>query len=432
MNTQELIQKIDKLKGAFEGETDPELKEKFKNKIAALEKQVAEAEASVAKKEEVIVVKEEKKVDDAEERLKKFMAAAASEDDPELKAKFQKKIDELKSKMKEVKEEIKEEKQELKEVKQDVKEAVKEVKSAEKQVRKEAIKKVKEVKEVREDVVKRKKKRSKKLDDIMSDLDKAIAKSKKLTEKYTVDGKTKTVGGKKVDIERDAKRKAKPFGWRFKGDDDYRVPTLAQRRKNPDAVDYEARPNRADVKRKGKVLLEDGGGISTRSQEYLVFLVSKYDVFKKLLQAKNYEHGRNLLAGYPKLEEAYNTAIDYLKGKDVDATLDDVISDLEDKYDVVDNDTMAELNYEFRKGNNASEEFAKGGAVYSREKDAQRTAKPKGWRWKDEAIEKGLIPKTARYKNPSKYYRNKYPDFVYYEARQSKSDKKPSIRYKSL
>jgi len=172
----------------------------------------------------------------------------------------------------------------------------------------------------------------------MSDLEKLIAKNKKIREKYkTESGRTVRVGGRAIDLERDAKRKSKPFGWRFKGKGDYRVPTEAQRRRNPNAVDYEARPNRADVKSKGKVLLEDGGMM-----------------------------------------------------------------------------------------------MAKGGNVNDRKKDGQRIAKPSGWRWKNEAVEKKLIPKSAMYKTPSKYYREKYPDLVYFENRKDKSDKKPSKRYISL
>jgi ribosomal protein L21 len=79
------------------------------------------------------------------------------------------------------------------------------------------------------------------------------------------------------------------------------------------------------------------------------------------------------------------------------------------------------------------DEYAKGGKVkHSKAKDGQRTAKPYGWRWKNEAIEKGLIPKSAVLKTPSKYYRTKYPDLVYWENRPSKSDKKPSRKYISL
>ncbi len=342
MDTQELLQKIAKLKEAMlESSDDPEMVERYKKRIATLETQVAEAEASVQKKMEVVETKEEKKIDDVEEKLKKLVAAFGEEDDPDTKARLKKRIDELQSKISGVKEEIKDEKKELKEQNQEIKEAVKEIKSPEKEVRKQAIKKAKETKEVREEVKQSKKKRSKKLDTLMSELDKLISKSPKVRQKYKdEEGETKKVDGRSLDLERDAKRKAKPFGWRFKGKGDYRVPTASQRRKNPDAVDYEARPNRADVKRKGKVLLAEGGDVES--------------------------------------------------------------------------------------------EYAKGGGVSSRQKDGQRTAKPKGWRWKNEAIEKKLIPKTAMYKTPSKYYRNKYPDLVYYEDRTSKSDAKPSKKYISL
>jgi hypothetical protein len=44
------------------------------------------------------------------------------------------------------------------------------------------------------------------------------------------------------------------------------------------------------------------------------------------------------------------------------------------------------------------------------------------WKWKKEVIKKRLIPYSAILKNPSKYYRQKYPDYVYFEE-STKEDK---------
>jgi antirestriction protein len=104
--------------------------------------------------------------------------------------------------------------------------------------------------------------------------------------------------------------------------------------------------------------------------------------------------------------------------------------------DVAINDFNSYDGYHFKsykKGGkiDAKKYFKQGGEV-SRKKDGQRIAKPSGWRWKDEAMDKGIIRKSSLYKTPSRYYREKYPDLVYYEGRSNKSDKKPSRKYISL
>lgn len=69
----------------------------------------------------------------------------------------------------------------------------------------------------------------------------------------------------------------------------------------------------------------------------------------------------------------------------------------------------------------------KGGSI-----DADRYAKPMGWRWKDSAVEDGIISKAALSKSPSPKLRKVYPEYVYYEDRTDKSDKVPSRKYQSL
>lgn len=73
------------------------------------------------------------------------------------------------------------------------------------------------------------------------------------------------------------------------------------------------------------------------------------------------------------------------------------------------------------------DEYERGGSI-----DADRYAKPMGWRWKDSAVEDGLISKAALSKSPSAKMRKDYPEYVYYEDRQDKSDKVPSRKYQSL
>jgi hypothetical protein len=71
--------------------------------------------------------------------------------------------------------------------------------------------------------------------------------------------------------------------------------------------------------------------------------------------------------------------------------------------------------------------FEKGGSI-----DADRFAKPMGWRWKDSAVEDGIISKQLLSKSPSEKMRKVYPEYVYYEDRTDKSDKVPSRKYQSL
>jgi len=252
MDTKELIESIARVKNAYEKATNESIKAKFGAKLQELEAKLAKAEAEVEKKEEKAIAQEEKKLSESEEKIKKLEAALTKNLNPQIRAKFEKTLAELKGENKEIKAQIKEDKKEIAEEKKELKKAVKEVKSAEKEVRKAAVKKVATIKKVRSKRATKKAVRSKKISKIMTDLDELIAKNKKLKSKY---------GGKDVDLERDSKRKAKPFGYRFVGKHDYRVPTEAQIRRGlkRGTIDYEARPNRADINPDKKVKLADGG-----------------------------------------------------------------------------------------------------------------------------------------------------------------------------
>jgi len=258
MDTQEILSKIAKLKKAVASEEDADVKASFNKKIATLEAQVAESEAKVEKKEEKSAAEEKKTLSEAEEKIKKLEKAISSEEDADVKSRFQKKLNELKGTLKDVKEEIKEEKKEIAEQKKEIKQAVKEVQSVQKEVRKTAIKKVAAKKVERKKVEAKKTKRGEKLQSVLSDLDAMIEKNRKLKSKY---GSGYEGTGKPSDLERDAKRKAKPFGYRFIGKHDYRVPTEMQKKRGlkRGTIDYEARPNRADVNPDKKIKLADGG-----------------------------------------------------------------------------------------------------------------------------------------------------------------------------
>jgi hypothetical protein len=413
MNPQEILAKIAKLKSAIQSESDPDVKATYQKKVAALEIQIAEAEKKVEQKEEKAAIEEKKELSEAEQKIAKLKAAIATESDPDVKQRYQKKIDSLQGTLKEVKEEIKEEKKEIAEQKKEIKEAIKEVKTAvktigqtekksddsvikakiaklkdaiasesdpdvkatykkkvaaleatlaesKKEVRKTAIKKdaVKKVVVPTTPLPARKAKRKSKLKSIISDLDTLIAKNKKLKSKYTSAYKGT---GKTKDLKRDAARSAKPFGYRFVGKHDYRVPTEQQIRKGlkRGTIDYEARPNRSDVFPKKTVKLADGG-----------------------MMAKG---GKT--KDEPKVIRGYS-------------------------------DDEA---YEYKKGG-----MAKGKKkVGFSEEDKARYAKPAGWRWKEEALTKKIIERKQLSMSPSKKMRDKYPDLVYYEDRLNKADKNP-------
>lgn len=355
MTNEQIVQQIEKLEKNLNNPSLPDsAKAKMKDKIAELKSEIEKAEKKVDEKVEKLEKEEQKVQEDVAEQIAKLEKNLNNPNLPEsVKETMRKKIADAKQKLAEQKAEIKEDKKEAAEEKKEIKEAVKEVEKVAKEVEKEVekvskeekkeepkavrkkpIKKVKkpEVKEKeREDKSKERKKEMKK---ILTDLTALIEKNKKLRKKYE---------GKGGDLEKDASRSAKPFGYRFKGKHDYRVPTKDQIKRGlkRGTIDYEGRPNRSDVYPKGykgKIKLEEGGMMA--------------------------------------------------KGGDVQ------------------------------------------GKTTDKAKDKQRFAKPKGWRWKDEAINE--IGKVKMSKSPSKFMRKKYPDLVYWEDRSDKSDKNPSKKYQSI
>ena len=106
MTTQEILAKIAKYKSAIESETDADTIKKFQARIEQMEKEIAKSEAAVEKKEEKVAKEEDKALEEAEKKLRRYKDALETETDPDTKAKFQKRIDDLEKQLKGTKEQI--------------------------------------------------------------------------------------------------------------------------------------------------------------------------------------------------------------------------------------------------------------------------------------------------------------------------------------
>lgn len=276
MTNQELVAQIEKLERNLNNPNLPEsAKAKVKTTIDKLKEELQKAQEKVEEKQEKLEKQEEKIQDDVEAQIAKLEKNLNNPNLPESAkelvrkkiAAAKEKLAEQKKEIKEEKKEVAEEKKELKEAERDVAKAEKEVEKAEAKAEKAEAKGEKEVKKaIRTTPIKKPKtkekqrekkseSRKKELKKIISDLSALIEKNKKLRKKYE---------GQGVDLDRDAGRSAKPFGYRFKGKNDYRVPTPEQIKRGlkRGTIDYEGRPNRSDVYPKGyrgKIKLEDGG-----------------------------------------------------------------------------------------------------------------------------------------------------------------------------
>jgi hypothetical protein len=440
MDTKELLNKIAKIKNAIESESDPDIKKAFQKRVDALEKQIAEAEVKVEKVEAKASAEEKKELNEAEQKIQKLKSALANESDPEVKERFQKKINQLEESLKDVKQEIKEEKKEIAEQKKDIKAATKEVKSAQKEVRKTAIKKVAAKQVERKQVVTRKAKRKTKIKSIISDLDKLINKNKELKAKYKDKG---------VDLERDAGRSAKPFGYRFVGKHDYRVPTEAQIRRGlkRGTIDYEGRPNRSDKYPKGQkssyAKLADGGNVKDSA---VVALVTSQIYNTKTKEFVGKERVEKIRKGNEIFSDAFSRHTPFAEStqeKIVKNKYEEYWNDEEAKKDEVIKVKKVEITADGRKPHNYEDGgmMAKGGTVKKKPstskpkpskkvgksvQDKHRFAKPAGWRWKEEAVTKRVIERKQLVMQPSKKMRDKHPDLVYYEDRLNKADQHPT------
>jgi hypothetical protein len=237
MTRAEIKERVAKIKRAL---ASPALPDAAREK---LEDQLDELEI-LLEEEEIITVQEktnDKLKAEAEKKIEKLEKVVASpKTAPKVKQQVKKSIVTAK---KQVKEAVKEDEKERKaKYKERAKKKVAEVKSGAKRGRpKKASKPVKKA------VKKRVSKAEVKYTKALRSLNALVNKTAELKAKYK---------GKGVDLEKDASRKAKPFGYRLKGNN-YRRPTKAEI-KSGEAY-WEGRPNRADVTRSKYPKLEDGG-----------------------------------------------------------------------------------------------------------------------------------------------------------------------------
>ena len=443
MNAQEIIAKVSKYKEMLEAESDSDIRARYQKKIKELEASLEEVEKKVEKLEEKVATEEKKELSEAEKKIRKYQDFLDNESDPDLKARYQKKIKELQDSLKEVKEEIKVEKKEVAEQKAEIKKAVKAVKAAKatKVERKEAVKKVEKKVRERKQVSVKRTRRGKKIKEIIDELDKLIAKNKKLKEKYA---------GKGVDVKRDAGRSAKPFGYRFVGKHDYRVPTADQIKKGKKrgTIDYEGRPNRSDVYPKRAAKLADGGmfeGETVAKVGINVVVKGGSGNFWAIVKAP-IGGGKNAIL----MKKSFKTkedAVKFLKDSEKGGYMakggkTQGYDDREDERLGMEDGKLASKDFigsrKHRKHSRRDDaqfeergKMAKGGKVGHSKEDKARFAKPAGWRWKEIAVTKRIIERKQLSMQPSKKMRDKYPDYVYYEDRLNKADKKPSRKYLS-
>lgn len=214
-----------------------ELPEEFKDDIRE-EIKILKEEISMAKKEESAKDKMKQEAEKKIEKLEKVVESPKTQ--PKVKQQVKKSIASVK---KQVKEAVKEDEKERKaKYEARAKKKVAAVKSGAKRGRPKKVEKA-----VKKVVKKRVSKAEIKYTKALRSLNALVNKTAELKAKYK---------GQGVDLEKDALRKAKPFGYRLRGNN-YRRPTKAEI-KSGDAY-WEGRPNRADVKRSTYPKLEDGG-----------------------------------------------------------------------------------------------------------------------------------------------------------------------------
>jgi DNA repair exonuclease SbcCD ATPase subunit len=262
----------------------------IRKQIEQLENEAMGEQESSTKQQEKLEKEEESKeaeVDDKIEKLKKRLTLGSLPES--AKAAIRKQIEDAENLKSEAKKERAEEKKEAEKKQAEVKAKVKEAVEKVKKVVKEAPKKVsaektpakakavekKVEKEVKKEIEKAKtevkkakvegkkveakkaegaKKRKKKFDKMLTDLQRLINKDKKLKALYGADNPS--------DLKRDAGRMAKPFGWRYKGEHNYKVPPKSER--GNDNTYYEGRPEKADLRRRTYPYLEMGGDVMAK------------------------------------------------------------------------------------------------------------------------------------------------------------------------
>lgn len=271
MTNEQILEQVAKFERGLSNPSIPDgAKETIKKKIQELKGQLVKAEEKVEKKEEKIEKDEKKVKEDLQAVIDKFEKGLKNPNIPEgAKDSIRKKIAAAKEELAKAEKEMKADKKEAEAEKKEIKKVVEKVEKIAKlktpvkgqkkpkAPAKIAMPKVKE--KVREGKAH---KRKEKLKELTGDLQDLIKKNKFLSEKYKGTGESR--------LERDAKRSAKPFGYRFVGEHDYRVPTEAQIKagKKRGTIDYEGRANRSDKYPKAKVKLADGGMMAKGGMEY--------------------------------------------------------------------------------------------------------------------------------------------------------------------
>ena len=320
-----------------------------------------------------------------------------------------------------------------------------------------------------------------KLDSFEKELNKAEKEEKSALKKIQIKNASKKVAdlkklvsskkyaiykGAGVDLEKDAKVSALPYGKR--------------KAKTTGNTYYEYRANRVDIKPKKYPKLEHGGELSKDDfiknsivydnggkslDRYTVYTPdgSVYGMselgggFNQYLGEENeVPKGRHLgkkLKYVPKeIESAILSRMEYANGgymakggevENLQKELRKLQRELNSSrlYTYMEGDTseaemarqkeraekMARFNEVLELLRKEDAKYAKGGGI-----DGQKIAKPSGWRWKNEAVEDGIINDNQLYKTPSERARKEFPDYVYFEDRPTKSDKNPSKKYISL
>ena len=267
MSNQEILDQIAKFEKGLSNPNIPEsTKNTIKSKIEGLKGQLEKVEEKVEKKEQKLEAEEKKIQSELEDNIAKWEKGLSNPNIPaSAKEAIKKKIAAAKEEVAKQKAEIKEDKKESEAEKKEVKAAVKKLAEVAKKAGKVKTKRKAVPKpEIKEDEREKKsEKRQSKLKGMMAELETLINKNKYLKAKYE---------GKGVDLERDASRPAKPFGYRFTGKDNYGVPTKEQIKKGmkDGSVDYEGRPNRSDKGPKKQYKLKDGGSVYNENAEMVL------------------------------------------------------------------------------------------------------------------------------------------------------------------
>jgi hypothetical protein len=265
MTNQEILDQIAKMEKGLNNASLPEsAKTAFKGKIAALKAELEKSEAKVEKKEEKVQAEEKKIHSELEDQIAKLEKGLTNKSLPEsAKEAIRKKINTAKEELAKQKAEIKTDEKEADKEKKEVKAAVKKLAEVAKKAGKVKAKAIPKPEIKEKEREKKSEKRQTKLSGMMEELQALIHKNKFLASKYE---------GKGVNLDRDAHRPAKPFGYRFTGKDNYAVPTKEQIKKGlkDGTVDYEGRPNRADKTPKKEYKLAHGGDVDNENAEMVL------------------------------------------------------------------------------------------------------------------------------------------------------------------